>query len=162
MNQKKFHFAFGVYGIIAISNKLLVIRKNEGPYINRYDLPGGSLQEGEPLRHAVSRELEEETGLKILNAKQLGTVSFRYPWQYQNYNWNEHVCVFYHVDEYSGVPLTDVNQFVGQDSLGANWIDIESINLENSSPLVLKAKEFVLLKKFITTDTKYDHWNVLN
>lgn len=162
MSQKKFHFEFGVYGIISVSNKLLVIKKNGGPYNNRYDLPGGSLNEGEPLRHAIGRTVKEETSLEVLDARQLGTVSFRYPWNYQQSTWNEHVGVFYHIYEYSGIPQTDVKQYAGKDSSGPEWVDADNLNLENSSPLVLKAKEFVLLRKFIATDTKYDHWDVLN
>lgn len=161
MSQKKVHFAFGVYGIIAADNKLLVINKNGGPYINRYDLPGGSLDEGESLSQAVAREVKEETGLKVLDSKQLGTISFSYPWNYQHFTWNNHVCVFYAIDDYLGTHKMKVSQFVGQDSTGSQWIDVEDLNLENSSPLVLKAKEYILMKKFIATDSKYSHWDVL-
>lgn len=35
---KKFHRAFGVYGILAEDGKLLMINKNGGPYKNRFDL----------------------------------------------------------------------------------------------------------------------------
>ena len=33
---------FGVYGICIKDNKLLCIKKERGPYKNRFDLPGGS------------------------------------------------------------------------------------------------------------------------
>ncbi|POB81724.1 NUDIX hydrolase, partial [Vibrio vulnificus] len=55
MSSKTFHFAFGSYGIIHKSGRLLVIKKNDGPYINRYDLPGGSMDEGEPLENTAVR-----------------------------------------------------------------------------------------------------------
>ena len=42
MAEKKYHRAFGVYGICVEDGNLLVINKNGGPYTNRYDLPGGS------------------------------------------------------------------------------------------------------------------------
>lgn len=161
MIRKNFHFIFGTYGIVFAGNRLLVIKKNDGPYINRYDLPGDSLNEGESLSQTVSRAVQSQTGLKVIKAIQLGTVSFRYPWKYRNFLWNEHVCVFYQIDDYSGVPNTKTNQFVGSKLRGSEWIEIENLNLENSSPLVLKAKEFILLKKFVATDTKYDHWTVL-
>lgn len=60
---KKFHRAFGVYGIISGDDDLVVIKKNGGPYINRFDLPGGSLEDGEELQSAITREIKEETGL---------------------------------------------------------------------------------------------------
>lgn len=165
MSQDKniFHFAFGVYGIIAGGDRLLVINKNGGPYNKRYDLPGGTLGAGEPLNKAIKQAVNAETGLQVLDVKQLGTVSFRYPWKHRQYNWNEHVCVFYRIDEYSGIPNTTSRpQFIGQYSKGAQWVEVENLNFSNSSPLVLKAKEFVLLHKFIISDTKYDHWNVLD
>ncbi|MFU2205868.1 hypothetical protein [Streptococcus pluranimalium] len=40
---------FGVYGICIKGGKLLCVRKNRGPYKNRYDLPGGSQESGESL-----------------------------------------------------------------------------------------------------------------
>lgn len=40
MSNKKQYRAFGVYGLYIKSRKILVINKNTGPYINRYDLPG--------------------------------------------------------------------------------------------------------------------------
>ena len=65
MSNNKYHRAFGVYGIYVVDGKLLVINKNGGPYINRFDLPGGSLEEGETLSEAMKREFLEETGLEI-------------------------------------------------------------------------------------------------
>lgn len=42
MSMDRYHRAFGVYEILYRKNKLLVIKKTSGPYINRFDLPGGS------------------------------------------------------------------------------------------------------------------------
>jgi ADP-ribose pyrophosphatase len=162
MSGKTFHFAFGSYGIIHRFKELLVIKKNGGPYINRYDLPGGSLDEGEPLDNTVIREVAEETGLKVTKSHQLGTVSFRFPWKYQRYTWNEHVCVFNLIEEYQGEVKNTVTQFIGQDSLGAVWVPLTELNLENSSPLVIKARDYLLTNEFETKDTEYPHWKVLS
>ena len=62
MQTQNYNRAFGVYGIYVENDKLLVINKNGGPYINRYDLPGGSLEAGESLSIAMKREFLEETG----------------------------------------------------------------------------------------------------
>lgn len=158
--SKTFHTAFGVYGVISQNDSLLVINKNGGPYINRFDLPGGSLDEGEAVGHVLKREVKEETGLKVIKAEQLGTISFRYPWKYQHYPWNNHICVFYDVQNYTGKVEATVEQFIGQDSLGAKWVNLEKLDADNSSPLVLKAKEFLLTGKFHIVDQKFEHWLV--
>lgn len=58
MSSKTFHFAFGSYGIIHKSGRLLVIKKNDGPYINRYDLPGG--------QHGLYQLSKDKNGENIL------------------------------------------------------------------------------------------------
>ena len=57
----------GIYGICIIDNKLLCIKKERGPYKNRFDLPGGSQKENEGLTETLVREFHEETGYKIEN-----------------------------------------------------------------------------------------------
>lgn len=79
MSDKKYHRAFGVYGIYIEDGKLLVIHKNGGPYINRFDLPGGSLEEGESLAEAMRREFLEETGIEIEIEEQIGVIDFKFP-----------------------------------------------------------------------------------
>ena len=159
---KKFHRAFGVYGIIVSQNKLVVIKKNGGPYINRYDLPGGSLEDGESLNKAILREVKEETGLTVNNLQQLGVTSFKYPWDYEKWHYNQHICVFYDIKVTTGPLLQEVTQFDGQDSLGAMLISLNKLNKENSSPLVLKAKNYIQSnKKFDSNDTVIKDWTIL-
>lgn len=161
--SKKFHKSFGVYGVITDGKKLVVIKKNGGPYINRFDLPGGSLDDGEPLDNAIKREIQEETHIKVEQVKQLGTTSFRFPWRYENWQFNQHICVFYKVEQFSGEIANKVGQFSGQDSLGAVKIELSEVSIENSLPLVLKAKEYIENGMiFNVADQYFDTWNVLD
>lgn len=161
MSNKFFHTAFGVYGIVYKDNKLLVIKKNGGPYINRYDLPGGSLENGEGLNSAIKREVSEETWIKIKNYIQLGTMAFKYPWKYQRYEWNEHICVFYLIKGYEGISQNKVSQFIGQDSLGSKFVELNNLNVDNSSPLVSLAKRYINSGKFEFDDITFNKWHIL-
>ena len=45
--------------------RILCIRKTRGPYRGRYDLPGGTPEEGESLVETLKREMLEETGFQV-------------------------------------------------------------------------------------------------
>ena len=53
---------------------LLIVRKNE-PFKGKYALPGGFVEYGETCEQAVAREVEEETGLKVVVKELLGIYS---------------------------------------------------------------------------------------
>ncbi|MFC1644518.1 NUDIX domain-containing protein [Patescibacteria group bacterium] len=66
MENKKIHL--GVYCLVRRDDELLVIKKGRGPYIGKYDLPGGRLEFGESIEDGLRRELQEETGLEMMKA----------------------------------------------------------------------------------------------
>ncbi len=45
--------------------KVLLIKRKNKPFKNKYAFPGGFVDDGELVIKACQRELEEETGLKI-------------------------------------------------------------------------------------------------
>ena len=51
---------FGVYGLIIEDNKVVLVKKNGGPYDGKFDLPGGSFEFSETPQEALKRELLEE------------------------------------------------------------------------------------------------------
>lgn len=158
-NQLNFHRAFGVYGICVYENKLLVIQKNGGPYLNRYDLPGGKLETGESLQEAIEREFLEETGLLIDVRSQIGTADFMIHTDWREGTAVHHVAVFYEV-EHVGGSISEPLHFEGQDSLGAVWVTEEETSVENSSPLVLKAFDWLRTKEVSVEATYYEEWKV--
>ncbi|PAV27956.1 DNA mismatch repair protein MutT [Virgibacillus profundi] len=159
MHNRRYHRAFGVYGIYEKEGKLLVINKNSGPYINRYDLPGGSLEEGETLSDAMNREFLEETGIKIEIEKNIGVIDFKLPWLWKDYTDVHHIAVYYYVRKIGG-KLSVPKQFEGQDSLGALWISEKDANLDNASPLVLKAFEWLRTNELGVDAEIYNEWEV--
>ncbi|WP_047982019.1 NUDIX hydrolase [Ornithinibacillus contaminans] len=160
MTNKKYHRAFGVYGVLVKNNKLLVINKNGGPYINRYDLPGGSLEDGESLSEALQREFQEETGLEVDIEGNIGVIDFKLPWLWREYTDLHHIAVYYAVKVFDG-ELSVPEQFEGQDSLGAQWVSEEDVSIENSSPLVLQAFKWLRTGSLGIDAITCSDWKVL-
>lgn len=52
---------------------IVLIRRGHDPYINCWALPGGFVNENEPLALASARELNEETGLSNVPLRQMAT-----------------------------------------------------------------------------------------
>lgn len=52
-------------------HKVLLIKRKGEPYKGKWALPGGFLEDEEPLEDGARRELEEETGLKVKDLFQL-------------------------------------------------------------------------------------------
>lgn len=53
--------------------RVLLIRRRADPYAGRWALPGGFVNENEPLVAAVRRETLEETGVEVTDLEQLYT-----------------------------------------------------------------------------------------
>lgn len=134
---------FGIYGVCFNEEKLLCIRKNAGPYQNRYDLPGGSQMAYEGLTQTLVRECLEETGYQVIH--------YSNPRMYDAFVKEEasthtvhHIMAFYDVS-------FDFNSFSKEfptfledgrnDSDGIAWLTLNQLNEENASPLILKLKQ---------------------
>jgi 8-oxo-dGTP pyrophosphatase MutT (NUDIX family) len=156
MSGEKWHRHFGVYGICFAEGKLLVVNKTSGPYKNRFDLPGGTMEPSETVEQALGREFKEETGLGIVDCKALGFSEFIVRYRLRDNSHIQHIPLFFQVEcretgEYTDLELSD-------DSSGYQWVLLEDINDENATPLVMKAKDVILSKEFAFESRKLDEW----
>jgi 8-oxo-dGTP diphosphatase len=55
----------GVGGVVIRDGRTLLIRRGSEPLKGEWSIPGGMLEVGETLKEGVTRELLEETGLKV-------------------------------------------------------------------------------------------------
>lgn len=160
--NEKWHRHLGAYGICMIEEKLLVIHKGNGPYIGRYDLPGGTVEANESLVEAVKREFIEESGINIDIKRNVGVCDFLIPYELPKRGTTHihHVAVIYLVQYISGILSKNPEKFEGQDSLGAFWLPINEINSSNSSPLVVEAKEWIKTEQLSLESQRLDDWAV--
>jgi len=135
----KTHTHFGIYGLLIENNKILLISKANGPYKGKLDLPGGTPEFGEKPVGTLHREFKEETGITVLNQELFDTDSVLPNW---NHNKEiikvHHTGVFYKITSYTGniktnIELDDAND----DSKGAMFYDIESLNKDNLSDITI-------------------------
>ena len=71
-----------VAAIIKINTKFLCCQrgKNQYSYLSeKFEFPGGKVENNETLEEALLREIKEELGLKIFIDKFLKTINYSYP-----------------------------------------------------------------------------------
>ena len=108
---------------------VLLIRRGEHPYMNRWALPGGFLRHGETVEHCAQRELFEETGLNANALHALGCFSApgRDPrgWIISN--------AFLSI-----IGKEDLMLMSGDDAMDARWFDLTFCETDNILELCFK------------------------
>jgi 8-oxo-dGTP pyrophosphatase MutT (NUDIX family) len=65
MSNEHSKFLISAKAVILHDDKVVLVRNDRG----EWDLPGGKLEQGEMIKAALSRELDEELGVKILSSE---------------------------------------------------------------------------------------------
>ena len=85
---------------------------------NGYTLPGGHIESGESIVHAIVREMKEETGLTILNPKLCGVKQF--PIEDGRY-----IVFLFRTDKYEG-------ELISSEEGSMHWVkkkELSNVNL---------------------------------
>lgn len=129
----------GVYGILIKNDKILLIKKGNGPYKGLLDLPGGTIEFDESPKEALKRELVEEVGIKLTEYDLIDSDSVSFTWEYNNDLFKvHHIGIFYKIISYSGEVNNDIKiDEVNDDSMGADFYDIKTLKREELSKIVL-------------------------
>jgi 8-oxo-dGTP diphosphatase len=128
------HKHVGVYALTINDDCVLLIKKARGPYVGKWDLPGGGLEFGENALEGLSREVFEETGLTIQEKKLIGVLSHTVVYKTVTNEEKEmyHLGIIYKTTlDLSKNLKTDTD---GQDSGGASWKKISQLNINELSP----------------------------
>ena len=128
---------FAVYGVVLDQSQenVLLIKKMLGIYTGQWDLPGGSLDEGETLEEALKREIIEETSCQPVSVRQLFTDCVKVPFRDEKTGEEglfRHTGVLYQVDV-KGEPNAEGD---GRDSGGAFWKPVRDVARMNVTPFV--------------------------
>ena len=130
----------GAYGLIIKDDKILLIKKNGGPYDGKLDLPGGTIEFCERPEDALKRELIEEVGIKIKDYKLFDADSVSFEWQFKENVLVKvhHTGIFYQVFNYDNEIKQNVKiDEVNDDSLGAEFYEIKDLTKDSLSAIAI-------------------------
>lgn len=135
----------GAYGIVIEDGKILLIKKNGGPYDGKLDLPGGTIEFCERPGDALVRELSEEVGINVTEYELFDADSVAFEWDFKEKNVLvkvHHTGIFYKIKNYENAIKKDVEiTEVNDDSLGADFYEISKLKKEELSEIVIMILE---------------------
>ena len=143
--MKRKHTHIGCYGIITSNNKIALIKKARGGYLGKLDLPGGRIEHNESPEDTLKRELMEEVGGIIKGYKLLSVKDSNIVWRVKDnfYEDLHHIGILYIVNIKNDIRKTPD----GIDSNGADWYDINTLNMNNLTPFAKYAIAYLKKNK---------------
>lgn len=134
--MKKFKH-LGAYGLIIEERKIVLIKKKGGPYNEKLDLPGGTIEWGESPEHTLIRELNEEVGIDVTNYELFDANSVVLEWMHkEELEKVHHLGIFYKILDYNNDVLEKIKiDEKNDDSLGARFYEIDKLRKNELSDI---------------------------
>ncbi|HET9086144.1 MAG TPA: NUDIX hydrolase [Acidobacteriaceae bacterium] len=117
-----------VSAVVLNGDAVLLVLRGHAPLAGEWSLPGGVVELGESLEHAVTRELQEETGLTVEPTAVLDAVD-KIDRDARGSVQCHYVLVVFHC-RYAGGTLQ-----AGSDAEKAQWVPVHEISLTNKFTL---------------------------
>ena len=129
----------GSYGIIIDDDSIVLIKKANGGYVGKLDLPGGGIEHEETPSQALKREIMEEAGLTVTSYSLFDVTSNNFTWQMTKDTKEDlhHIGVLYKVKT-KGILKKNPD---GIDSLGAERYKIDALNKRDLTPFAIYSLE---------------------
>ncbi len=129
----------GSYGIIIENEEIILVKKANGGYKGKLDLPGGGIEHNETPSKALKREIMEEAGLMVTNYSLFDVISNNIKWQIKKDLTEDlhHIGVIYKVNAKGTIK----NGSDGRDSLGAEKYQINKLKKDDLTPFACLALE---------------------
>ena len=129
----------GAYGLIIKNNEIVLVKKANGPYKDKLDLPGGTIEFGETPETALIREIQEEVGIIAEKITLIDGNSVVVNWiRNGNPEQLHHIGFFYKIESYNNkiknkIEITEQND----DSLGAQFYNINELKKSDLSKIAI-------------------------
>jgi len=113
----------GVGAVVLDGDRVLLVRRGGQPSQGRWSIPGGLVHLGERLEEAVTREVEEECGLRIRLLGLCGVIDRVVPGES-----SDPAPVRYHyiIIDYVAEPIGGTLQ-AGSDAAEARWVPVAEV-----------------------------------
>ncbi|AQY51897.1 mutT/nudix family protein [Listeria weihenstephanensis FSL R9-0317] len=135
---------FGVYGVTEENGKLLMIQRESEPYKQKWDLPGGKLNDDETLMDCLTRHISQIGG-KATITENLGVYDFLVGYPFLDKRILQHItALFYTQVDFAAekaVPL--IFQTEPSKTIQYQWVPMNMLNEKNATPAALKAVEIL-------------------
>ena len=125
-SKELLNVAIGI--IIDAENKVLLNKRKKNTTLSGYwEFPGGKIKPNETLNQALSRELFEELGIKIVATDPLDSIEYQYA---------EHDVVLlpFRIIDYTGTP----RGLEGQELMWCSYSQLQNINILPANRLLIE------------------------